>query len=69
MKTASPFKTLLAAAVSVLALGVAHVSAAEAESCGKVRFSDVGWTDVTSTTATASVDPTVQRIVSVEPSA
>jgi len=55
MKTASPFKTLLATAVSVLALGVANVSAAEAESCGKVRFSDVGWTDVTSTTATASV--------------
>jgi glycine betaine/proline transport system substrate-binding protein len=55
MKTASPLKTFLAAAVSVLALGVANVSAAEAESCGKVRFSDVGWTDVTSTTATASV--------------
>ena len=55
MKSASPFKTLLAAAVSVLALGVASVSAAEPESCGKVRFSDVGWTDVTSTTATASV--------------
>ncbi|MXN44308.1 choline ABC transporter substrate-binding protein [Shinella kummerowiae] len=55
MKTASPLKTLLAAAVSVLALGVAHVSAAEAESCGKVRFSDVGWTDITATTATASV--------------
>jgi glycine betaine/proline transport system substrate-binding protein len=55
MKSTSPFKTLLAAAVSVLALGVANVSAAEAESCGKVRFSDVGWTDVTATTATASV--------------
>ena len=55
MKTASPFKTVLAAAVSVLALGVAHVSAAEAESCGKVRFSDVGWTDITATTATATV--------------
>ncbi|MGD9477620.1 UNVERIFIED_ORG: choline ABC transporter substrate-binding protein [Roseateles sp. XES5] len=55
MKSASPLKTLLAAAVSVLALGVANVAAAEAESCGKVRFSDVGWTDVTSTTATASV--------------
>ncbi len=54
MKTASPFKTILAAAVSVLALGVAHVSAAEAESCGKVRFSDVGWTDITATTATAA---------------
>ncbi|AOF91244.1 choline ABC transporter substrate-binding protein [Sinorhizobium sp. RAC02] len=55
MKTASPLKTFLAAAVSVLALGVAHVSAAEAESCGKVRFSDVGWTDITATTATATV--------------
>ena len=55
MNTASPLKTLLAAAVSVIALGAANVSAAEAESCGKVRFSDVGWTDVTSTTATASV--------------
>lgn len=55
MKTASPLKTFLAAAVSVLALGVANVSAAEAESCGKVRFSDVGWTDITATTATATV--------------
>lgn len=55
MKSASPFKTLLAAAVSVLALGAANVSAAEAESCGKVRFSDVGWTDITATTATTTV--------------
>ncbi|MGQ3211002.1 MAG: choline ABC transporter substrate-binding protein [Shinella sp.] len=55
MKTASPLKTFLAAAVSVLALGAANVSAAEAESCGKVRFSDVGWTDITATTATATV--------------
>ena len=55
MKTASPLKTFLAAAVSVLALGVANVSAAEAGSCGKVRFSDVGWTDITATTATATV--------------
>ena len=54
MKTASSFKTLLAAAASVLALGVATASAAEAESCGKVRFSDVGWTDITATTATAT---------------
>ncbi|GHC65372.1 choline ABC transporter substrate-binding protein [Limoniibacter endophyticus] len=29
--------------------------AAEAESCKVVRFSDVGWTDITATTATASV--------------
>jgi len=54
MKTASSFKTLLAAAASVLAVGVATASAAEAESCGKVRFSDVGWTDITATTATAT---------------
>ncbi|MCD1263288.1 choline ABC transporter substrate-binding protein [Shinella sp. AETb1-6] len=54
MNAASPFKTLLAAAVSVIALGVAGASAAEAESCGKVRFSDVGWTDITATTATAT---------------
>ncbi len=55
MKTASPFNILLAAAVSVLALGAANAAAADAESCGKVRFSDVGWTDVTATTATTSV--------------
>ncbi|MDP9590962.1 UNVERIFIED_ORG: glycine betaine/proline transport system substrate-binding protein [Shinella zoogloeoides] len=54
MNAASPFKTLFAAAVSVIALGVAGASAAEAESCGKVRFSDVGWTDITATTATAT---------------
>ncbi|WP_440981903.1 choline ABC transporter substrate-binding protein [Shinella sumterensis] len=54
MNSASPLKTLLAAAVSVIALGVAGASAAEAESCGKVRFSDVGWTDITATTATAT---------------
>ena len=54
MKTASSFKTLLAPAASVLAVGVATASAAEAESCGKVRFSDVGWTDITATTATAT---------------
>ena len=54
MKTASSIKRALAAAISVVALGVAGASAAEAESCGKVRFSDVGWTDITATTATAT---------------
>ncbi|TIP82671.1 MAG: glycine/betaine ABC transporter substrate-binding protein, partial [Mesorhizobium sp.] len=29
--------------------------AAEPESCKPVRFADVGWTDITATTATASV--------------
>ena len=45
----------LAAAVSILAFGGAGAQAAEPESCAIVRFSDVGWTDITATTATASV--------------
>lgn len=40
---------LLIAALPVLAAGPG--TAAEPDSCAKVRFSDVGWTDVTSTTA------------------
>ncbi|PHQ70963.1 MAG: glycine/betaine ABC transporter substrate-binding protein [Sneathiella sp.] len=45
----------------LLVLGVAifgfstSVLAADAASCKKVRFSDVGWTDITATTAAASV--------------
>ncbi|WP_416795513.1 choline ABC transporter substrate-binding protein [Ciceribacter azotifigens] len=45
----------MATAAAVFALGAASASAAEPESCSAVRFSDVGWTDITSTTATASV--------------
>ncbi|KXG85857.1 choline ABC transporter substrate-binding protein [Agrobacterium bohemicum] len=45
----------LAAAVSAMALFTNTASAAEPASCGTVRFSDVGWTDITATTATASV--------------
>ncbi|UHS57205.1 choline ABC transporter substrate-binding protein [Agrobacterium vaccinii] len=45
----------LAAAVSAMALFTTAASAAEPASCGTVRFSDVGWTDITATTATASV--------------
>ncbi len=41
---------LLAAALSVLSL--AHAS--EPASCAKVRFADVGWTDITVTTAVTS---------------
>ncbi|HSK40321.1 MAG TPA: choline ABC transporter substrate-binding protein [Arenibaculum sp.] len=44
---------LLAAAATAGAVGT--VAAAEPESCRQVRFSDVGWTDITATTATASV--------------
>lgn len=36
----------------LMTIGVAN--AAEPESCKTVRFSDVGWTDITSTTAVAS---------------
>jgi len=45
------FKSTLLASVATLALA----SAALAEGCDKVVFSDVGWTDITSTTAAASV--------------
>jgi glycine betaine/proline transport system substrate-binding protein len=44
---------LVAVAIGAMALGSAR--AAEPDSCRKVRFSDVGWTDITATTATASV--------------
>jgi glycine betaine/proline transport system substrate-binding protein len=44
---------------AMMSLGVAALSApllaADPESCKKVRFSDVGWTDITATTAVASV--------------
>ena len=43
-------------ATAVLLSGIATGAfAAEPESCATVRFSDVGWTDITATTATASV--------------
>jgi glycine betaine/proline transport system substrate-binding protein len=45
----------LAAAVSITAFGLSGAHAAEPGSCATVRFSDVGWTDITATTATASV--------------
>jgi glycine betaine/proline transport system substrate-binding protein len=45
----------LAIASSLLAFAVAPAAhAAEPESCSTVRFSDVGWTDITSTTAVAT---------------
>jgi glycine betaine/proline transport system substrate-binding protein len=42
------------AAIAVLA-GMSVANAADPESCKNVRFADVGWTDITSTTALASV--------------
>ncbi|WP_075289682.1 choline ABC transporter substrate-binding protein [Pararhizobium arenae] len=47
-------KFVAAATVSLIALGASTAFAAEPESCGTVRFSDVGWTDITATTATVS---------------
>jgi glycine betaine/proline transport system substrate-binding protein len=48
------FKKLAMGAV-MAAFSVSAVHAGDAESCKKVRFSDVGWTDITATTALASV--------------
>jgi glycine betaine/proline transport system substrate-binding protein len=51
----------LKAVLGMLALGASltvmagAAAAADAEACKKVRFSDVGWTDITATTATATL--------------
>jgi glycine betaine/proline transport system substrate-binding protein len=42
-------------ALTALCLAAGSASAAEPASCETVRFSDVGWTDITATTAMASV--------------
>ncbi|WDZ75594.1 choline ABC transporter substrate-binding protein [Ensifer adhaerens] len=54
MKKGLSLKLMLAGAVSVVALTAQQAAAAEPESCGTVHFSDVGWTDITATTATVS---------------
>ncbi|WP_457584035.1 choline ABC transporter substrate-binding protein [Ensifer canadensis] len=54
MNKALSLKFMLAGAVSVAALVAGNAAAAEPENCGTVRFSDVGWTDITATTATVS---------------
>ncbi|MGR6430123.1 choline ABC transporter substrate-binding protein [Rhizobium sp. PAMB 3182] len=53
----------MASAMSIVGFGSAM--AAEADSCKAVRFSDVGWTDITATTATTSV---VLKALGYEPS-
>src|SRR3954463_8572925 len=53
MRLTSMMGFLLAGAALVAI--AAPASAADPESCKKVRFSDVGWTDITATTATASL--------------
>lgn len=49
--------SLMATSLGCLALAASaeRVEAAEPESCQTVRFSDVGWTDITATTALTSV--------------
>jgi glycine betaine/proline transport system substrate-binding protein len=47
-------RRLLAALALTTAMGSASAMAADPESCQTVRFSDVGWTDITATTAVAS---------------
>lgn len=47
-------RTLSLAIVATLMAGPAPSFAADSEACKTVRFSDVGWTDITATTAVAS---------------
>jgi glycine betaine/proline transport system substrate-binding protein len=48
-------KTILASALAaMLALSAQAANAAVPDSCKTVRFSDVGWTDITATTATTT---------------
>jgi glycine betaine/proline transport system substrate-binding protein len=54
MKTTSAFKLVTVTAVAALSAATAAFSA-DPESCSTVHLSDVGWTDITATTATASV--------------
>ncbi len=48
--------TLIASAIAgILVFGAAAAQAAEPAACKTVRFADVGWTDITATTALTSV--------------
>ncbi|RUM95889.1 choline ABC transporter substrate-binding protein [Pseudaminobacter arsenicus] len=51
----SPTKSLAISLGMAALIYSGSAFAAEPESCKTVRFSDVGWTDITATTATASV--------------
>ncbi|WP_337269002.1 choline ABC transporter substrate-binding protein [Oryzifoliimicrobium ureilyticus] len=54
MKTTSAFRLIATTALASLALAGTAFSA-DPSSCSTVRLSDVGWTDITATTATTSV--------------
>ena len=44
----------MAAFAAAMALGISGASAGDPDACKAVKFSDVGWTDITATTAIAS---------------
>jgi len=49
------FRKILLTTVAIFAFSTPAFAAHEPASCSKVRFSDVGWTDITATTAATSV--------------
>lgn len=55
MKKQKLLTIAFASTVSLAALAAGPASAADPESCATVRFADVGWTDITATTATTSI--------------
>ena len=55
IRTISQVMTGVAAAAIFAIMPVGAAQAADSEACKTVRFSDVGWTDITATTATATV--------------
>ena len=54
-KTINSAAAALAFTTMLAGTQAAFAASHEAESCATVRFSDVGWTDITATTATATV--------------
>ena len=55
IRTISQVMTGVAAAAIFAFVPMSAAQAADSEACKAVRFSDVGWTDITATTATATV--------------
>ena len=55
IRTFSQVMTGVAAAAIFAFIPMGAAQAADSEACKTVRFSDVGWTDITATTATATV--------------
>ncbi|NNJ77267.1 MAG: choline ABC transporter substrate-binding protein [Anderseniella sp.] len=55
IRTISQVMTGVAAAAIFAFIPMGAAQAADSEACKAVRFSDVGWTDITATTATATV--------------